>query len=293
MTDASNLTAVLDGHWHGSNGLAFCPAHHNTRTPALSLKDGRDGKLLVQCFAGCSWQDVFAALRARGLLVGHRDRRPNPREMERRKAEERAEHRRRIKEAQRFWDRADPIAGTLGQRYLEARGISCPLPPALRFHPRCWHGPTAKCVPAMVAKVTIGSELVGVHRTFLAEPGIKAFDERSKMMLGPCAGGAVCLSNGTGPLLVAEGIETALSLLCDPDTAHFQVWAALSTSSMSGLLLPKFPGELILAPDGDTAGRKAAKGLAERAHSAGWLVTTINCPDGCDWNDVLRREMGK
>ena len=288
MTDASNLTAVLGGHWHGSNGLAFCPAHHNTRTPALSLKDGRDGKLLVHCFAGCSWQDVFAALRARGLLVGHRDRRPNPREMERRKAKEKAEHRRRIKEAQRFWDRADPIAGTLGQRYLEARGISCPLPPALRFHPRCWHGPTAKCVPAMVAKVTIGSELVGVQRTFLVEPGTKAFGKSSKLMRGPCAGGAVHLSDGHGPLVVTEGIETGLSVLSGLSDISPRVRAALGTSGMIGLILPRQPGELIIAPDGDAPGRDAAKKLADRATIAGWQVRITHCPDGCDWNDLAR-----
>ena len=184
----------------GRSGLAFCPAHPNNRTPALSLKDGHDGKLLVHCFAGCNGTDVLAALRARGLLAGHSDWRPDPREIERRKAEEDAERRRKIDQARRCWAEAGPIAGTLGERYLRARGITCLLPPTLRFHPNCWHGPTASKGPAMVAAVSIDRKVVGIHRTYLAEPGAKAFDGNAKMMLGRCAGGAVRLSGSPGPL---------------------------------------------------------------------------------------------
>ena len=97
------------------------------------------------------------------------------------------------------------MAGTLAEKYLRARGITCDLPPTLRLHPNCWHGPTASKVPALVAAVSIGRKVVGVHRTYLAEPGAKAFGNESKMMLGRCAGGAVRLSGGPGPLLVAEG----------------------------------------------------------------------------------------
>ena len=38
-----------------------------------------------------------------------------------------------------------------------------------------------------------------------AEPGTKAFGKESKLMLGPCSGGALRLSGGPGPLVVAEG----------------------------------------------------------------------------------------
>ena len=204
MIDALAICKALGGR----SGLAFCPAHPNTRTPALSLKDGDDGRLLVHCFAGCDGIDVLAALRARGLVYGHGDWKPDPRETERRKAEEDVERWRRIDQARRCWAEAGPIAGTLGERYLRARGITCELPPTLKFHPNCWHGPTASKVPALVAAVSIGRKVVGVHRTYLAEPGAKAFGNESKMMLGRCAGGAVRLSGGPGPLVVAEGVET-------------------------------------------------------------------------------------
>ena len=100
----------------GRSGLAFCPAHPNNRTPALSLKDGHGGKLLVFCHAGCTGTDVLAALRAKGLLTGHSNWKPDPREIERRKTEEDAERRRRIDQARRCWAEAGPIAGTLGGR---------------------------------------------------------------------------------------------------------------------------------------------------------------------------------
>jgi hypothetical protein len=36
MYDARKITEALGGKWYGRYGLAFCPAHRNTVTPALS-----------------------------------------------------------------------------------------------------------------------------------------------------------------------------------------------------------------------------------------------------------------
>jgi DNA primase len=55
---------------------------------------------------------------------------------------------------------------------------------------------------------------------------------------------------------------------------------------MAGLVLPPDPGELVLAPDGDAPGRRAANKLANCASTAGWRVRVMKCPDGSDWNDV-------
>jgi hypothetical protein len=106
-------------------------------------------------------------------------------------------------------------------------------------------------------------------------------------MLGATSGGAVKLTVGQGPLVVAEGIETALSLasgvLRDPAT----IWAALSTSGMRELNLPAVPGHLIVASDGDSAGWEAAQALATRASALGWQVSLLPAPDDQDWSDVL------
>jgi hypothetical protein len=72
-----------------------------------------------------------------------------------------------------------------------------------------------------------------------------------KAMLGATAGGAARLADGPGWLVVAEGIETALSLSCGLLGAPAMVWAALSTSGIRGLRLPPQPGRLTIAPDGE------------------------------------------
>ena len=109
-------------------------------------------------------------------------------------------------------------------------------------------------------------------------------------MLGAATGGAVRLADAASALVVAEGIETALSLLCGPLCGPVMVYAALSTSGMSGLHLPLCPSHLIIATDGDTPGKLAGSKLASRALALGWEVTMFAAPDGQDWNDVLQAE---
>jgi hypothetical protein len=127
-----------------------------------------------------------------------------------------------------------------------------------------------------------------VHRTYLRSDGTgKADNDSAKMMLGAVSGGAVRLTEGEGLLVVAEGIETALSLASGLLRRPAAVWAALSTSGIRGLHLPPQAGRLTIAPDGDKAGREAANALAERAHELGWQVALLPAPDGRDWNDIL------
>lgn len=38
-----------------------CPAHDDT-TPSLSVSEGDDGKILVNCFSGCSYENICASL---------------------------------------------------------------------------------------------------------------------------------------------------------------------------------------------------------------------------------------
>ena len=40
---------------------ALCPAHDD-RSPSLSLREGRDGRVLLYCFAGCTYASIVAAL---------------------------------------------------------------------------------------------------------------------------------------------------------------------------------------------------------------------------------------
>ena len=50
----------------GDGWVTLCPAH-NDSSPSFSVSDGKDGRLLVKCHAGCSQDEVIEALRARDL----------------------------------------------------------------------------------------------------------------------------------------------------------------------------------------------------------------------------------
>ncbi|MGV8997289.1 MAG: DUF7146 domain-containing protein [Parvibaculaceae bacterium] len=288
MTDAATLTKTLRGKWLGQYGLAYCPAHQNTRTPALSLANSDRGRLLAYCHAGCEFSAIMKSLSSLGLIESKITcSPPNGAELTRQQADSKAQAKSQSARAHQLWCNALPIAGTAAASYLRARGITCQLPETLRYFPLCRHT-TGQHLPAMMALVE-GSNSVAVHRTFLCADGSgKAQMEPTKMMLGSCAGGAVRLSQTNGSLVICEGLETGLSLLSGLLQGPATVWAALSTSGMKSLKLPPRPGQMIIASDGDAAGRMSAHALASRADAMGWRVSLFPAPEGCDWNDVLK-----
>lgn len=286
MTDAQTLTLDLGGRWHGHYGTCACPVCQPERRAgqdALTLADGAKG-LLAHCKrAGCAFGDILAAA---GMAPGSFTP-PDPATIAQREADRLAEARKRNAQARTLWAEALPICGTAAETYLRGRGIGCDLPPVLRFHPEAWHGATARRLPALVALVQ-GGDGFAVHRTYLRPDGSgKAEVAPAKAMLGAVAGGAVRLIQEPARLVVAEGIETALSLACGLLDGPATIWAALSTSGLRGLRLPDRPGRLTIASDGDTAGRGAALALAERAHGLGWQVGILDPGDGADFNDIL------
>lgn len=293
MTEAERLTRALQGHWSGSSGSVCCPAHED-RSPSLSLGVGVDGRLLVHCHAGCAYEDVIRALKARGLVAHQiRTASANQTEIEANRKTKLAHEKTRARQARALWDRAQPISNTLGERYLRIRGITCTLPDTIRYVERCWHK-SAQRLPAIVARVD-GVEHFAVHRTYLRSDGrTKAEVEAPKAMLGSVRQGAVRLSPPSrySSLVMAEGIETALSLPSGLLSRPSEVWAALSAGGLAHVKLPARADDLIIAPDGDAPGRQAAQSLARRAHALGWRVMMLPAPEGCDWNDVLLGKAG-
>jgi hypothetical protein len=287
MTDARELTLALGGRWYRAYGAAPCPVCQPDRRKAqngLTLADGSNGRLVLHCKkSACNFTDVLAAA---GLRAGDY-RAPDPAELAKREAEQRKEAQRKAEQAKRLWQEAQPIGGTVAEAYLRVRRISCALPATLRFHPSCWHGATARRFPALVALVEGGSGFA-VHRTYLRPDGSgKADIDPAKAMLGATAGGAVRLSEGRARLVVAEGIESGLSLLCGLLDGPATILAGLSTSGLRALRLPAQAGRLTVACDGDGPGREAATTLAERAHAMGWQVGILDPGTGADWNDIL------
>lgn len=280
-TDARVITLALGGEWRRTYGTAPCPVCQPERQAgqrALSIRL-ESGRLLTFCHkSGCDFRAVMVAA---GLssATGAIDLQA-AREADTRRADHEMEQRAK---ARKLWEVGRPISGTKGETYLRGRGITCALPPSLRWVADAYHGPSARWHSAMVADVSTG----GVHRTFFEKSGLR-LAKNAKMMQGPCSGGAVALSEAQGPLVVCEGIETGLSLLSGFLIDPAEVWAALSTSGIRALVLPPSPRRLIIAADGDRAGTEAGKALGDRAHYSGWEVFFWSAPDGQDWNDVLQ-----
>jgi hypothetical protein len=65
MTDARDLTLALGGRWHGRYGAAPCPICQPERRKgqnALTLADGRNGRLVLDCKkTACAFLDILAA----------------------------------------------------------------------------------------------------------------------------------------------------------------------------------------------------------------------------------------
>ena len=282
---AKSLTSQFGGRWHGSYGTARCPAHDDRR-PSLSLKDGDSGHLLLFCHAGCSYQEIVAAIEAHAGALALRtdgwERGP----------EARVSCGRPISALiNLIWSQTMSIEGTLAERYIRGRSISGPIPSQLRFH-RALRHPEGNRFPAMVGRVeTVDCGVVALHRTYLAADAPRKIDHpTAKAMLGPCKGGAVRVRSGSKALAVAEGIETALSLAIRLEDG-IAVWAALSASGMASLRLPPanaMGGQLIIGTDGEACGRSAGVELADAAARRGWTVEIIRAPDGKDFNDMVQ-----
>ncbi len=288
---ARKLVEALGGRWHGHYGMAGCPAHPD-RSPSLKITDFDNGEVGVHCFGGCGWRDVKDQLRRDGLLPPRTHRAPRP-ELAldaggrgRREAERRAEERRRSEAARRIWRDARAVAGTLAEVYLRSRGITIPIPPSIRYAPNLRHRPTGMVLPALIAGIQgPDGRVTGVLRTFLRVDGrAKAPFTNARMMLGRAAGGAVRLAAAGPELAVAEGLETALSVM---QATGIPTWAALSTSGMRAVILPPQVREVILCPDGDEPGEEAAQEAARRFMIEGRRVRVAHSPCDKDFNDVL------
>ena len=123
----------------GRGNKARCPVHKagKERTPSLSVTDGPDGKLLVNCKAGCSQADVWAALEDLGLVGlkcrgDHSSRRADPaaKPPELTEAE-------RIARGKAKWEASEPIATSPARDHLNAPAQRDPAPasapPSARF----------------------------------------------------------------------------------------------------------------------------------------------------------------
>lgn len=298
MTEAEKVAQALGGKRAGAGFIAYCPAHDNTNSPALSVASGRGNRLLVKCHAGCDPTSILRVLRERGIVQGPLPNGPIADEVQDSEAFkiEEARQREKLKYAQSLFENGQECVGTPVQRYLEARGLSglkfAGLRNSLRFQPSCRHSGSGLNLPAMIAQIRgPNGEAMGVHRTYLRPDGSSKADVTpTKVMLGPSAGGTVHFGPARPVLALAEGIETALSFGLSSGAT---TWATLSTSGMKGVTLPPAPAAqfVIIAADNDAAGLASATTAATRLRAEGRVVEIMHPTEsGKDFNDVLRRK---
>jgi putative DNA primase/helicase len=283
--------AVRVGHDWRCN----CPIHQGH---SLTLADGRDGKLLVRCWGGCEWRDIFPELRSRGLLVGDPvDTNPERVDELRRKRDAEARReierlRRRIAAARDLYRHSKDATGTPVEPWLRTRGITSPIPPVLRWLQHCPHR-NGRYYPAMVAPiVNVAGEQIAVHKTFLSPDGSGKADlpkPEQRETCGPFKGGAIRLAPHRAgvELLIGEGVESTLSAM---QLFSLPGWAALCANGLEALELPREIRSVAIAADNDAngVGQRAALSAQERWAAEGRSVRILLPPNPGDFNDVLR-----
>ncbi|MBS0505527.1 MAG: toprim domain-containing protein [Proteobacteria bacterium] len=283
---ARTIVESLQGTWSRGKGMCCCPAHDD-RTPSLSVTLGRKA-ILFHCFAGCSNEEVIAALDRQG--VRSRDLFDGSGAV----AADRLEKRTFNSNARRLWHSATAISDGPAEGYLAQRGI-LRASDQLRYLERTPLGPrgAVQFLPAMLAAVTTDIGIIAIHRTFLDAPNAKlAGFDRPKRALGSLGCGAVRLAPpAAGRLGLAEGIESALSA-----TQMFGVpcWATLGNERFGLVAIPESVRELHLFIDNDRGGELANQ-RALKAYSASCRVIQSRAPAsaGFDWNDELKARLAR
>jgi len=189
--------------------------------------------------------------------------------------------------------------GDLVHKYLGTRHLDELIyPKALRFAPklRDGEGGLRPCMVAMVGRYG-EPKFDSMHRTFLKPNGMgKAEMEAPRKVMPGSMPDAACvmLSDWTesGPLGIAEGIETALAASAMFD---IPVWAALNSSRLAKWLPPPGCEEIVIFGDNDPkfGGQSAAYHLAHRLAVKNLPVGQVLIPDipGEDWADEHYRKM--
>jgi phage/plasmid primase-like uncharacterized protein len=136
----------------------------------------------------------------------------------------------------------------------------------------------------MLAGIQGGGDgnLTAVQETLIHGTG-KAGPRRN---LGSLGDGAVRLAPAGNTLAIAEGVETALSVM---QLYSIPAWASLGAARMDRVRIPDDVAELRIFADADDPGRRAADRTAE-AHHNSRRVEIVYPAGSKDWNDALMAE---
>jgi hypothetical protein len=220
-------------------------------------------------------------------LTGEKSATFDPVRHARAKAEGAERQRRQHEKAAWLWSQRQPIQGTIAERYLQGRGITCPMPPTIAFLP----SRKPEHHPAMIGAFSLPDELEpgvlgepqnveSVHLTLLRSDGTgKAEVERPKLFVGSPGNLPIVLAPPNGPLgmAITEGIEDALTV---HQATGLGVWAAGAAGRMPALAdtLPQYIECITICAHSDQAGRDGALALAEALDRRGVEVFVEGLP---------------
>lgn len=263
---------------------ACCPFHPD-KTPSFTIYEGG---LRWHCFGGCGGGDVFDFL-ARLHDVGLREAAemltggaapsvyipPLP-------VDDSPD---RTDEARAIWKGSSPVAGTLAEAYLRSRALHLTIPDSIRFS-SLRYGSRGPVHPVLVAAVTSATdELIGVQRTYLRSDGLGKLDvDKPKLSLGRVSGGAIRCAPWAAKLVVAEGLEDALSL---QQVLGQSVWCAAGASMLPSMAFPAGVRSVMIGGDNDVAGRAAARKAADNFALRGLEAGMFFPLDAKDFNAEL------
>jgi putative DNA primase/helicase len=287
---AEQLAQALGAQRSGRQWKCKCVAHDD-RSPSMIIFDGRES-VQVRCLAGCDPRDIIDVLRSRslwddaGIAGTGRDRKSGSCET----ISQQKEQRMRVL-ARCIFDEAEPILGTLAQRYFDSRDLWSVAMEIddIRFHPRCPRENSQQPAVVIAMRSIRSHAVTAIQRIFLTR---KAQKDGKGMMLGTASGAAMQLQPKIGKTLhIAEGLETALAVIAQD---HGPTWALGSTS-----LIQTFPvlddiDRLMIWADADAPGRKAAQVCGSRWLAAGKIVKAWEpVSEGADAADEWSRRNGR
>jgi hypothetical protein len=301
------FASALGGHISYDHVLAPGPGHSSRdRSLAIWIDVNSPDGFRCHSFAADDWRECRDYVRDR---LGMREWQPDAVKTSVRQpmipmkvADARHENANRVRRerAMTLWEEGVQPGGTLVDRYLRHRQIRLPTLEAdsLRFHPLCpfrlEDGTTVR-LPAMLTLMRDirTNDPKGVHRTALKADGIGKSElpglGNAKKMLGVAKNAVIKLTaddsvvDGLG---IAEGVETALTLLC---ADWSPVWACGTAGAIERF--PVLPGIecLTIFADADRPGMAAAEKCQEQWNAAGLECRILAAPDaGSDWNDMVR-----
>jgi putative DNA primase/helicase len=284
MTDDLTTQAIalaLQGDANGRSVLAPGPGHsRKDRSLSVRIDPSAPDGFVAHSFAGDDWRECRDHVKRR---LGIRSGDFEPKRRTKRPAQA-ADDAKRVSIALALWDETEALQGTLAERYLDKRKCVVEyMSEDLRFHPETWHKPTARPQPAMIALMRDirTNAPCGIHRTFLNADATKL----DRMMLGRAKGACVKLTEDadvTSGLGIAEGIETALSVMRD---GFRPMWACLSAGTIENF--PALSGIqcLTVFADADQTGIDAARTCISRWRDAGCEANALHPAGGGDYND--------